>query len=44
MSDLEKRLLDRFNRMDALLGQFQAISNYLGQQLAALPLANQNEK
>lgn len=44
MSDLEKRLLDRFNRMDALLGQFQAISSYLAQQLAALPLANQQNK
>ncbi|MGX2040757.1 flagellar filament capping protein FliD [Methylocaldum sp. MU1018] len=44
MSDLQKRLLDRFNRMDALLGQFQAISSYLSQQLATLPLANQNKK
>lgn len=44
MSDLEKRLLDRFNKMDALLGQFQSISSYLSQQLAALPLANQNKK
>ncbi|WP_077732471.1 flagellar filament capping protein FliD [Methylocaldum sp. 14B] len=44
MSDFEKRLLDRFNKMDALLGQFQSISSYLSQQLAALPLANQNKK
>ncbi|HYE35215.1 flagellar filament capping protein FliD [Methylocaldum sp.] len=44
MSDLEKRLLDRFNRMDLLLGRFQAVSSYLGQQLATLPLSNQNKK
>jgi len=39
MQALEKRLLQRFNAMDALLGQFQTTSSYLGQQLATLPLS-----
>jgi flagellar hook-associated protein 2 len=44
MSDLEQRLLKRFNAMDSLVGRFQATSNALGQQLATLPLAQQNKK
>ncbi|MCF7967407.1 MAG: flagellar filament capping protein FliD [Methylobacter tundripaludum] len=34
LSSLEKRLYERFNRMDALLGQMQSTASYLTQQFA----------
>lgn len=43
MAALEKRLFQRFNAMDALLGRFQATSTYLAQQLATLPFSGQNK-
>jgi len=33
----EKTLLDQFNALDTLMGQLQGTSDYLTQQLAALP-------
>jgi len=41
MQALQDRLLKQFNAMDALVGQFQAIGNYMTQQLATLPYATQ---
>jgi flagellar hook-associated protein 2 len=40
MSKLQTRLLAQFNAMDALLGGLQATSNYLAQQLGALPYSS----
>lgn len=37
MAALETRLMQKFNALDALLGQLSATSNYLAQQLANLP-------
>jgi flagellar hook-associated protein 2 len=33
----EQRLLDQFNALDSLMGQLQGTSDFLTQQLAALP-------
>jgi flagellar hook-associated protein 2 len=40
IADYESRLLSKFNAMDALLGQIQSTSSFLGQQLASLPYNN----
>jgi flagellar hook-associated protein 2 len=42
MAAYEKRLLTRFTLMDKMVGQLQATSGYLSQQLANLPLSNSN--
>jgi len=44
MQALQDRLLKQFNAMDALVGQFQAIGNYMTQQLATLPYSTQSQK
>lgn len=44
MQALQDRLLKQFNAMDALVGQFQAIGNYMTQQLATLPYAMLSQK
>ena len=37
LAALQARLFKQFNALDGLLAQFQATSNYLAQQLSALP-------
>jgi flagellar hook-associated protein 2 len=40
MNSLQTQLFAQFNAMDQLVGQFSSTSNYLAQQLANLPYAN----
>lgn len=44
MESLESRLLRQFNALDALVGQLSNTSNFLTQQLAALPTVGGNNK
>ncbi len=40
LAQYEERLLERFNAMDAILGQLQSTGSFLSQQLASLPYNN----